>query len=142
MNVSYPRFTLLCGPSGFAPSQKQSRGVIMTQGRSCWIIYKRQGLFVKKCVEKQENVFHISKKKKKIMAQKFCIVTTEFANDHLRGVREVEIYSQCNGSSQLENCTKFTWKDVRHIIFTISVWWNAGHCVSHYSCSWCSFVTI
>ena len=41
------------------------------------------------CVEKQENVFHISKKKKKIMAQKFCIVTTEFANDHLRGVREV-----------------------------------------------------
>lgn len=141
MYVSYPRFTLLCGPSGFAPSQKQSRGVIMTQGRSCWIIYKRQGLFVKKCVEKQENVFHISKKKK-IMAQKFCIVITEFANDHLRGVREVEIYSQFNGSSQLENCTKFTWKDERPIIFTISVWWNAGHCVTHYSCSWCSFVTI
>ena len=42
------------------------------------------------------------------MAQKFCIVTTEFANDHLRGVREVEIYSQFNDLSQLENCTKFT----------------------------------
>lgn len=64
MYVSYPRFTLLCGPSGFAPSQKQSRGVIMTQGRSCWIIYKRQGLFVKKCVEKQEGFPHLQKKKK------------------------------------------------------------------------------
>lgn len=42
------------------------------------------------------------------MAQKFCIVTTEFTNDHLRGIREVEIYSQCYGLSQLENCTKFT----------------------------------
>ena len=142
MYVSYPRFTLLCGPSGFAPSQKQSRGVIMTQGRSCWIIYKRQGLFVKKCVLRNRRMFSTSPKKKKIMAQKFCIVTTEFANDHLRGVREVEIYSQFNGSSQLENCTKFTWEDVRPIIFTISVWWNAGHCVTHYSCSWCSFVTI
>ena len=53
-------------------------------------------------------MFSTSPKKKKIMAQKFCIVTTEFANDHLRGVREVEIYSQFNGLSQLENCTKCT----------------------------------
>ena len=30
-------------------------------------------------------MFSTSPKKKKIMAQKFCIVTTEFANDHLRG---------------------------------------------------------